>query len=112
MDITILATILSAIASFVSILTAFGMAVYVFAVVRTELNQAKVDIKLLWIHANDDTKHFNLKMFDEFRLRMEDKFDNVEKQITGVEKQVESVHEYCDVIDHKIDALKNDSLKK
>ena len=99
MDITSIAVILSAISSLIAILTAGGTALYAFAVLRTEVNQAKVDIKLLWTHANNAEIHFNEKAFLEFERRIDERF-------SGIQKQIEEVKDYCEEIDKKVDSLK------
>ena len=99
MDITSIAVILSAISSLIAILTAGGTALYAFAVLRTEVNQAKVDIKLLWAHANNGEIHFNEKAFLEFERRIDERF-------SGLQKQIEEVKDFCEEIDKKVDSLK------
>lgn len=99
MDITSIAVILSAISSLIAILTAGGTALYAFAVLRTEVNQAKVDIKLLWTHANNAEIHFNEKAFLEFERRIDERF-------SGIQKQIEEVKDFCEEIDKKVDSLK------
>lgn len=99
MDITSIAVILSAISSLIAILTAGGTALYAFAVLRTEVNQAKVDIKLLWTHANNAEIHFNEKAFLEFERRIDERF-------SGLQKQIEEVKDFCEEIDKKVDSLK------
>ena len=99
MDITSIAVILSAISSLIAILTAGGTALYAFALLRTEVNQAKVDIKLLWTHANNAEIHFNEKAFLEFERRIDERF-------SGIQKQIEEVKDYCEEIDKKVDSLK------
>lgn len=95
----LVALILSAISSLIAILTAGGTALYAFAVLRTEVNQTKLDIKLLWGHANNPNIHFNEAAFMEFRKGMDEKF-------AALKEQVEEVKTYCAEIDGKIDNLK------
>ena len=91
MDITSIAVILSAISSLIAILTAGGTALYAFAVLRTEVNQAKVDIKLLWTHANNAEIHFNEKAFLEFERRIDERFRSVEEKIAEVKVFVSDI---------------------
>lgn len=101
MELTTVAVILSAISSLIAIITAGSTAIFAFAVLRTEVNQIKTDVKLLWGHANDEHKHFNREQFTEFRQLIDLRFTNLEKQNTEIK-------EYVEDIDGKLDKLKTD----
>jgi hypothetical protein len=106
------AIVISAIGTAVSILTAVSTAIYAFAVLRTEVNQMRTDITLLFNHAADDGKHFNSPAFNEFRENLNLRFTGFEREVSEVKRSVEEVKAYCEEIDGKLDKELERQLSK
>jgi hypothetical protein len=84
---------LSGLASLVSLLGTFGVIIYTFAVVRTEVGFLKGKVIEFEGHVRDERRHFNTLAFDEFEKRMDERFTSLEEKVDKVEHKVDKLIE-------------------
>lgn len=76
-----------------------GGAIYIFAVLRTQVQAHEKAHERHDAHAANLGMHFNAIWFSEFEKRMEG-------EISSLRREIVEVKGYCEEIDQKIDRLK------